>query len=113
LLKSILDIAVVVSNAAKSAEWYKEKLGFEVREKEGHWVTVAPKGSDIVLHLCETKPLEQGNTGIAFTVDDLNKTYKELSAKGVEFTVKPTTVEWGTYAMFKDPDGNVFWLNPS
>jgi catechol 2,3-dioxygenase-like lactoylglutathione lyase family enzyme len=110
---SILDVAVVVSNATKSAEWYREKLGLEVRENEGHWITVAPKGSDVVLHLCETKPLEQGNTGISFRVDDLDKTYKELSAKGVEFTVKPTKEEWGTYAMFKDPDGNVFWLNPS
>jgi len=112
LLKSIVDVAVVVSDANKSAEWYEEKLGFEVRDKQGHWVTVAPKGSNVVLHLCETKPLEQGNTGIAFDVDDLDKAYRELSAKGVEFTVKPTKEEWGSYAMFKDPDGNVFWLVP-
>ena len=103
---------MVVSDANKSAEWYEEKLGFEVRDKQGHWVTVAPKGSNVVLHLCETKPLEQGNTGIAFDVDDLDKAYRELSAKGVEFTVKPTKEEWGSYAMFKDPDGNVFWLVP-
>ena len=64
------------------------------------------------MHLCETKPLEQGNTGIAFRVDDLDKTYKEMTGKGVEFTVKPTKEEWGTYAMFKDPDGNEFWLMP-
>jgi len=112
MLKSIVDIAIVVSNAAKSAEWYKDKLGLEIRDKEGHWVTVAPKDSSVVLHLCETKPLEQGNTGIAFSVDDLDSTYRELSGKGVEFTVKPTKEEWGSYAMFKDPDGNEFWLTP-
>jgi predicted enzyme related to lactoylglutathione lyase len=33
-----------------------------------------------------------------------------MSSKGVEFTVKPTKEEWGYYAMFKDPDGNEFWL---
>ena len=113
MLKGLFDVAVVVSNATKSAEWYKEKLGLEVRANEGHWVTVAPKGSAVVLHLCETEPLEQGNTGIAFTVDDLDKTYEELRLKGVEFTVKPTKTEWGSYAMFKDSDGNVFWLYPS
>jgi len=112
LFKSIVDVAVVVSDANKSADWYKEKLGFEIRDKEGHWVTVAPKGSEVVLHLCESKPLEQGNTGIAFSVDDLDSVYKELSGKGVEFTVKPTKEEWGSYAMFKDPDGNEFWLMP-
>ena len=110
MIKSVVDVAVVVSNASKSAEWYKEKLGLEVRAKEGHWVTVAPKGSDTVLHLCEMTPLEKGNTGIGFQVDDLDGTYKEMSGRGVEFTVKPTKEEWGSYAMFKDPDGNEFWL---
>jgi predicted enzyme related to lactoylglutathione lyase len=112
MLKSIIDVAVVVSNATKSSQWYKEKLGLEVRDQMDHWVTVAPKGSGVVLHLCQTTPLEQGNTGIAFGVDDLDKAYEELSRKGVEFTVKPTKKEWGSYAMFKDSDGNEFWLVP-
>jgi len=30
----------------------------------------------------------------------------------VEFTTKPKKTEWGTYAMFKDLDGNEFWLYP-
>jgi len=110
MIKSIIDVAVVVSDAKKSAEWYKEKVGLEIRDKEDHWVTVAPKGSEPVLHLCETTPLEQGNTGIAFRVDDLDKAYAEMSGKGVEFTVKPKKAEWGYHAMFKDPDGNEFWL---
>jgi catechol 2,3-dioxygenase-like lactoylglutathione lyase family enzyme len=112
MIKSIRNVAVVVSNANKSAEWYKEKLGLEIRGKEGHWITLAPKSSNVVLHLCETKPLEQGNTGIAFYVDDLEKTFTELSGKGVEFTAKPKKTEWGSYAMFRDPDGNEFWLYP-
>lgn len=112
MIKSIMDVAVVVSNANNSAEWYKDKLGLEVREKQGHWITVAPKASGVVLHLCETTPLEQGNTGIAFYVDDLDKAYTEMSGKGVEFTTKPKKTEWGSFAMFKDPDGNEFWLYP-
>jgi catechol 2,3-dioxygenase-like lactoylglutathione lyase family enzyme len=112
MIKSVIDVAVVVSNAKNSAEWFKDKLGFEVRDTEGHWVTVAPKGADIVLHLCESTPLEKGNTGIGFRVDDLDKTYQEMTTKGVEFTAKPTKEEWGSYAMFKDPDGNEFWLLP-
>lgn len=112
MIKSILDVAVVVSDVKRSVQWYKDKLGLEIRESEGHWVTVAPKGSNVVLHLCETKPLEQGNTGIAFYVDDLDKTYSEMSGKGVEFTTIPKKTEWGSFAMFKDPDGNEFWLFP-
>ncbi len=113
MIKTIFDVAVVVSDPSKSAEWYKDKLGMEIRTKEDHWVTVSPKGTDTVLHLCETTPLEPGNTGIAFSVDDLDKTYKELNSKGVEFTAAPKKTDWGSFARFKDPDGNEFWLFPA
>ena len=56
--------------------------------------------------------VEPGNTGIGFRVDDIDKSFNEMVAKGVEFTVKPTKAEWGTFAMFKDPDGNEYWLFP-
>ena len=110
MIESILDVAVVVSNSSNAAEWYKEKLGFEIRSKQGHLVTVSPKNSQTVLHLCESTSLEQGNTGIGFTIDDLDKTYQELSSRGVEFTVNPKKTDWGSFARFKDPDGNEFWL---
>jgi len=111
MIKDIGSVAVVVSDAAKAKEWYKEKLGFKVVSEEGHWVTVAPRGSKgPVLHLCKTTPLEQGNTGILLHVDDLNKTFKALSKKGVKFTHEPKDEGWGPYAMFADLDGNVFWL---
>ncbi len=112
MIKGIIDVAVVVSDAKKSAQWFKDKVGLEIRDQEDHWVTVAPKGTNVVLHLCETTPLEKGNTGIAFSVDDLDKAYKEMREKGVEFTREPTKKEWGSSAMFKDLDGNEFWLIP-
>ncbi len=104
-------IALVVSDSKRSAKWYQEKLGMEIRDKEGHWITVAPKGSDLLIHLCEKfYPLEPGNSGFSFRTKDVAEEEKALRAKGVEF-VEPTTKEdWGTYATFKDPDGNEFWL---
>ena len=46
--------------------------------------------------------MNKANTGIAFYVDDLEKTYTELSSRGIEFTTKPKKTEYGNYAMFKD-----------
>lgn len=100
-----------MKNGKKAKDWYREKLGFVVKSDDEHWITMAPKsGKGFELHLCETKPLEKGNTGILFRVDNLDKSYKELSAKGVKFKVKPIDEGWGKYAMMKDLDGNVFWL---
>jgi len=100
--------AVMVSDAKKSAQWFKEKMGFE-SEAEGHWVTVFPKGSAWKLHLCQGK-LEPGNTGISFYSKDVEKTAAEMKNRGVKFTLNVTKSKEGATAMFEDPDGNVFWL---
>ncbi len=93
----------------RSGGW--RRLGFEVKSGEGHWITVAPKGSaDPELHLCKSTPLEKGNTGILFHVDNLNRSYEELRKKGVKFTHPPKDEGWGAFAMFADLDGNEFWL---
>jgi predicted enzyme related to lactoylglutathione lyase len=47
----------------------------------------------------------------AFACDDVDYSYEKLVAKGVEFTEKPTKQPWGSYAVFKDPDGNTFVLS--
>ena len=46
-----------------------------------------------------------GMAGI-FRVDDIHKTYKELLAKGVEFTEEPTERFYGTDCGLRDPFGN-------
>ncbi len=111
MISAIGDVAVVVSDGKKAAEWYREKLGFKIFSSEGHWITVGPHNATTVLHLCEGK-LEPGNTGIGLIVDDVKKTYEELSKKGVSFTKKPADEGFGLYAMFKDIDGNEFWITP-
>ena len=43
--------------------------------------------------------------------DNVEKTYQELSARGVTFEQPPEKEHWGTSAIFKDLDGNVFVLS--
>jgi hypothetical protein len=38
-------------------------------------------------------------------------TAAELKARGVEFVQQPQKADWGTAAVFKDQDGNVFALS--
>ncbi len=40
-------------------------------------------------------------------------TYRQLSARGVEFIEAPAVQPWGSFAKFKDPDGNTFVLSSS
>jgi predicted enzyme related to lactoylglutathione lyase len=50
-------------------------------------------------------------SNITFTSDNVEKSYEEMSARGVEFQAPPKKEHWGTSAIFKDPDGNVFLLS--
>lgn len=113
MINGIVDFAIVVSDGQKSLKWYTEVLGLEARDTGGHWITVAPKGSPTVLHLCQGHPLEPGNQGVALSTDDLDKTCNDLAAKGAKIPHPPKDDGWGVYATVEDPDGNVITLNPA
>jgi predicted enzyme related to lactoylglutathione lyase len=46
----------------------------------------------------------------AFSCDNLAKTYEQLKGRGVEFTQEPKQEPWGSFAQFKDSEGNTFVL---
>ena len=51
---------------------------------------------------------EGGLNGLGLNVDDCQKTYEELIAKGVEFIQPPSKRPYGTEALCRDNSGN--WL---
>jgi len=115
-------------------EFYTKKLGMEVREDvtlpemgNFRWLTVAPVGQDdvaIVLMAIPGAPvmdesttedvralMARGFAGAVFLVtDDCQKSYEELSARGVEFTDTPEQRPYGIDCGFRDPSGNTFRL---
>jgi lactoylglutathione lyase len=49
---------------------------------------------------------------MAVFMDDADKAYEELKAKGVHFIKPPTTQPWGQRtAYFTDPDGNIWEIS--
>ena len=110
---ALADMAVVVSDARKSADWWKENLGFAEHTVGGggHALLVAPPGERFVLHLCQGfAPLEPGDTGIAFVTDDIEGLVARMERGGVRFPEPLHEESWGQSAKFADRDGNVFWL---
>ena len=110
---ALADVAVVVSDAKRSANWWEKNLGFVTYTIPGggHAVLVAPPGDRFVLHLCEGyAPLEPGDTGIAFITDDLDGLSGRMRSAGVKFPEPVRRESWGGMGKFADPDGNIFWL---
>src|SRR2546422_11423265 len=99
-------VAVVVRDEKKATKFWKDKVGFRVVTSWPHWVTVAPRGANVHLHLCPDSRPEKGNTGYMFSTKDAKGEEARLRSKGVKIT-KPTKKEaWGTIFSFADPDGN-------
>jgi catechol 2,3-dioxygenase-like lactoylglutathione lyase family enzyme len=98
--------------------FYTEKLGFKVVTDQPHgaqrWIEMRVGASDTRVVLF-TPDGHQDRVGTffngAFACDNVERTYEELSRKGVEFAGPPQKQPWGTFATFKDVDGNTFVLS--
>lgn len=113
-------VTVQVSNQDKALDFYVGKLHFEKRFDETfgegfRWLTVAPPGAQTQIVLAHGygtgSTVSGGFTGMVFETDDIHATYRDLSARGVQFTETPTMQPWGMLqAQFVDDDGNHFVL---
>jgi hypothetical protein len=63
--------------------------------------------------VCEPPQVQIDNERRRLTVvaDDGEATAREMKAQGVEFMQDPQKADWGTAAVFKDQDGNIFALS--
>lgn len=117
---TVFSVAVVVSDRARSVRWYTEKLGLDLVQNMGHWVTVGRKGEGGLLHLCQWSEFdcsavpEKGNLGINLHVPgDFEAACAALRENGIEFARPPIKEAWGWWARIRDPDGVEITLMPS
>jgi predicted enzyme related to lactoylglutathione lyase len=112
-------VGIPTRNQDAALAFYTEKLGFKVLtdqpmgEKQ-RWIELRVGQSDsrVVLFTPDGQEDRIGSFfNGAFACDSVEKTYEELSARGVEFTGPPKKEPWGTFATFKDPDGNQFVMS--
>src|SRR5256885_795265 len=101
-------VAVVVRNEKRALKWWTEKLGFRVVTSFPHWITVAPRGANVHLHLCPDSRPEKGNTGFMFSTQDAVKEEARLRKEGVKITHPVAREEWGTIFGSAARDGTEF-----
>jgi catechol 2,3-dioxygenase-like lactoylglutathione lyase family enzyme len=133
MLKQLTYTQVWVHDQDEALAFYTEKLGMELREDvtvpemgNFRWLSVGVPGQDVSITLMavpgppvfdeETREKIQSllakgvSGGLFFSTDDINASYQELKARGVEFSQEPTQQPYGIDAGFRDPSGNQFRL---
>lgn len=119
MIKAIKFASIPVSDQDRALSFYTTKLGFRILtdqqfDEKQRWIELSIPGAEtgVVLFTPDGHQDRIGTfTGISFHCDDVQRTYDELSARGVEFTTPPTKQPWGTSTIFKDPDGNQFVMS--
>jgi len=116
MFKQIDYTMVVVSDMARSVEFYRDKLGIPLKFQSPEWTEFATGATTLALHgggVPATHPpagdpsKTAGACSIGFNVDDVDKTYEDLKAKGIRFVMPPTQREGEgiRLAVAIDPDG--------
>jgi lactoylglutathione lyase len=107
---------VIVSDMNRSVEFYRDKLGIPLKFESPDWTEFATGTTTLALHGGGT-PAQYHDTGdqsktagtcsIGFNVEDVEKTYEELKAKGILFVMPPTQREGEgiKLTVCLDPDG--------
>lgn len=121
MIKAIKFVSVPVTNQDRALEFYTKMLGFKVFtdtpfDGTQRWIELGIPRAETKLVLFTAKGQETmigGFMNITFTADDVEATAAAMKAKGVEFVQEPEKADWGTAAIFKDPDGNRFVLSSS
>jgi catechol 2,3-dioxygenase-like lactoylglutathione lyase family enzyme len=116
-----------------SVAFYRDTLGFEVRNDVGYggmrWITVGPAGqpgTSVVLYPPFATPgvtederrtiaemMAKGSYAIiVLATDDLDGAFERLEAGGAEVVQEPTEQPYGVRdCAFRDPAGNLIRLN--
>jgi len=124
---------VWVHDQDEALAFYTEKLGWDLRadvtlpEFNYRWLTVGPPNQPEISVLLNAIPgppvlddatseqirslMAKGWAGnVLLTTDDVQASYEELQARGVEFTEGPEERPYGIDSAFRDPSGNQFRL---
>jgi catechol 2,3-dioxygenase-like lactoylglutathione lyase family enzyme len=132
MIQCMSHVSIYVLDQESAYDFYVNKLGLEVRtdakmDNGYRWLTVGPKGQpELEIALMPSGPgpmideqtsemlrtlIRKGALGAGvFETADCQKTYEELSAKGVEFKYPPRDQFYGIEALMQDDSGNWFSL---
>jgi predicted enzyme related to lactoylglutathione lyase len=119
MIKRIKFLGIPVRDQDRALSFYTEKLGFRVFTDQQfsetqRWIELSIPGAEtgIVLFTPQGHEDRIGTfVNTSWEVADIDKTYAELQAKGVEFDGPPQKQPWGTFLKMKDSEGNLIVLS--
>jgi lactoylglutathione lyase len=108
-----------VYNQDRALSFYRDLLGLQVAKDEPYqadvrWIELSIAGARTRIWF-GARPNEEpaSEPSLILVTGDVDGAYRDMNAKGVEFTQVPTEATWSPgerFAMFKDSEGNLLLL---
>lgn len=94
-----------VADMDGAVRFYRDVIGPPLKFQSSEWSEFVTGETSLAPHpASETKPA--GHIELGLHVDDLPRLYQEMSAKGVRFSMPPTSQDYGRMlAQFVDSEG--------
>ncbi len=123
--KRIGHITILVKDYDEALDFYQNKLGFSKimdfpMGPDSRWITVAPNKENethitFVKADTDKKNERVGNqvanhVMLVLETDDVERDFKDMKSKGVNFFGAPQKVQWGKEVVFEDLYGNRYDL---
>jgi len=94
-----------VADMDKAVKFHRDVLGLTVKFESPGWSEFATGETTLALHLASDKN-PAGKVELGFTVADVEAFYRDMTAKGVLFTMPPKKQDFGgVLAQFVDSEG--------
>ena len=113
MIKHINTVGIYVEDQDRAMRFYVEKLGFRVHADRpmgpARWIEVGPANGQsrfVIFPRAMMPDWAERKPSVVLFCDDAEATFRKFSARGVTFTDPPKKMEYGTFGVFTDVDGN-------
>lgn len=117
MIKHLKFASIPTADQDRALAFWTGKMGFNVMTDQPmgkqRWIELGLPGAQtgIVLFTPEGQEDRIGTFfNGSFQCDNVEHTYRQLTERGVDIDA-PERQAWGTFARFRDPDGNIFILS--
>ena len=123
MIGGVTKVGVDVEDQDRAKAFWIQAMGFDLVQDTSYgderWLEVRTPDKGVVLIL----GLRRGErptapdpmlptSNVMFYADDLDRTYQELTGRGVAFPQPPVDQPFGRWSLFEDTEGNRFALVP-
>jgi lactoylglutathione lyase len=119
MLQYIKFTQLPVTNQQRAVRFYTQKLGFRILQNTPYktgwrWIELGIPGAETAIVLTKRdNDLVNEVPSLVLAVDDVEATFEELSANGVEAIQPPRPAPWNPeqrFALLRDSEGNTILI---